>query len=171
MPPPQLGLVCITESQRCRFRTITRTHFLKQSRRERIATLEKLYWDNLHRLHGVLSFCARHDIRLYRVTSSLFPMSDERLGEQALRSFASLLAGVGRRVERLGIRVVMHPDPFVVLSSESPAVVRTSIRISIYGTSWYAGGTCSIRQVEAMGKESAIFALRAAGRAGGRFDG
>lgn len=126
---PQLGLVCITCSNRCRFRTITRTQFLKLSRPGRIATLEELYWDNLNRLHGVLSFCAHHDIRLYRMTSSLFPMSDEPLGEQVLRGFGALLSSVGRRAERLGIRMVMHPDQFVVLSSTSRQVVRTSIRI------------------------------------------
>src|SRR5215218_5761413 len=62
---PHLGLVCITFSEQCRFRAITRTRFLS-------------------------------------------------------------LDEIGRRLKRLGIRVVLHPDQFVVLNRESPAVAATS---------------------------------------------
>src|SRR5215218_1305749 len=123
---PHLGLVCITFSEQCRFRTITRTRFLSLDEAEQRRTLESLYWDNLSRLHAVLSFCDRHDIRLYRATSGLFPMSDDPLGTAVLESLAASLSSIGRRVKRLGIRVVLHPDQFVVLNSESPAVAATS---------------------------------------------
>lgn len=126
---PQLGLVCMTFSEQCRFRTITRTRYLGLAEAERQHTLEELYWANLNRLHGAISFCVHQGIRLYRMPSSLFPMSDESIGERVLRSFATLLSAVGRRAERAQLRMVMHPDQFVVLSSENDAVVRTSISI------------------------------------------
>jgi UV DNA damage endonuclease len=53
-------------------------------------------------------------------------MSDETLGGSVLREFTANLSSIGRRAERLGIRIVIHPDQFVVLSSESPKVVKTS---------------------------------------------
>jgi UV DNA damage endonuclease len=127
--PGQLGLVCIPFDQCVRFRTITRTRFLGLPPAEQHRALLDVYWDNLHRLHRMLTFCARRGIRLYRMTSSLFPMSDEPLGTGILREMAANLSSVGRRAERLGIRVVVHPDQFCVLSSESPAVVRTSVTI------------------------------------------
>ena len=123
---PRLGLVCVTHSDECRFRTITRARYLTLDEDHRRAALAQVYWDNLARLHWALGFCHRRGIRLYRVTSALFPLSDETLGEAVLRSMAANLSSFGRRAERLGIRVLMHPDQFVVLNSESPAVVNTS---------------------------------------------
>lgn len=125
----ELGLVCMTFSERCRFRTITRTRYLSLSPAEQEKTLEVLYWDNIARVHNILGFCSQNGIRLYRLTSGLFPMSDEPLGESVLKRFSALLSSVGRRAERLGMRLVMHPDQFVVLSSTSRQVVRTSIKI------------------------------------------
>jgi UV DNA damage endonuclease len=58
--------------------------------------LERLYWDNLWGLHGALSFCRRRGIRLYRVTSGLFPLSDQKVGRDVLAGMAALLASVGR---------------------------------------------------------------------------
>jgi UV DNA damage endonuclease len=127
---PNLGLVCLSFGPECRYRAITRTRFLAMSELDREKTLRELYWDNLQRLQWTLGFCARRDIRLYRVTSNLFPMSDEPLGERILtREMPAALSAVGRRLDRLGIRMLIHPDQFVVLSSENPKVVETSRRI------------------------------------------
>ena len=131
MPVHQhFGLVCITFSEECRFRTITRARYLAlPDDAAKRAALEELYWDNINRFNRMLSFCDRHDIRLYRITSALFPMSDEPIGDAVLRGYAAGLSAIGRRAERLGIRIVIHPDQFVVLSSESPRVVATSVTI------------------------------------------
>jgi UV DNA damage endonuclease len=125
----ELGLVCLTVSGRCRYRSITRARWLTLGAEEQRRSLERLYWDNLGRFHNALTFCAQNGIRLYRVTSSLFPLSDEGVGSEVLESMPAVLSSVGRRADRLGIRVVIHPDQFVVLSSESEKVVRTSVRI------------------------------------------
>jgi UV DNA damage endonuclease len=126
---PNLGLVCLSFTEECRYRTITRSRYLGLPAGERKGVLRELYWDNLRRLHWTLGFCARRGIRLYRVTSGLFPMSDEPLGEEVLGGMAANLSAVGRRAERLGIRILNHPDQFVVLNSERPGVVETSRRI------------------------------------------
>ncbi len=123
---PHLGLVCLTHSERCRFRALTRTRYLAMTENDRRVTLERLYWDNLGRLHAALTFCRQAGIRLYRATSGLFPMSDDPLGAAVLQSFSANLSSVGRRVKRLDMRVLLHPDQFVVLNSESPAVAATS---------------------------------------------
>ncbi|HYE18617.1 MAG TPA: hypothetical protein VEA69_09245 [Tepidisphaeraceae bacterium] len=126
---PNFGLVCLSFTEECRYRTITLTRFRALAVDDRLNTLRELYWDNLRRLHWTLGFCARRGIRLYRVTSGLFPMADEPEGEQVLSEMRANLSSVGRRVERLGIRMLIHPDQFVVLNSESPKVVATSRRI------------------------------------------
>jgi UV DNA damage endonuclease len=42
---------------------------------------------------------------------------------------SAYLAKIGERAAKLGIRMVLHPDQFVVLSSEKPQVVENSIKI------------------------------------------
>ncbi|WP_413198720.1 UV DNA damage repair endonuclease UvsE [Nostoc piscinale] len=128
---PNLGLVCITISQKVRFKTITRTRYLKLSLEERESTLRQLYQHNLQRLHDALTFCEQNQIRLYRMTSNLFPMNDleDKIGENLLEEMADELGKIGQRAVALGIRMVLHPDQFVVLSSDSPEVVQTSINI------------------------------------------
>src|SRR3712207_1848378 len=134
LPPggerPHLGLVCITASDEVRFRTITRTRFLKLGEVERYDTLKDLYSDNLRRLHKALNFCAQRQIRLYRMSSGLFPMSDlpeDATGANILEEMKDELAEIGKWASRYRIRVVVHPEQFVVLNSENPRVVETSI--------------------------------------------
>ena len=120
----------MTYSAECRFRTITRSRYLSLPPNQRADALRELYWSNIQRLHAALAFCGRRGIRLYRATSALFPMSDGPLGTRLLtEEFPSLLAAVGRHADRLGIRVVLHPDQFVVLNSESRKTVATSRKI------------------------------------------
>lgn len=128
---PHLGLVCITFSKEVRFRTMTRTRYLKLSEPERESALKELYADNLKRLNGAISFCQQHSIQLYRLSSGLFPLSDmeDEIGANILEEMSADLARIGQRAQELGIRLVLHPDQFVVLSSDSPQVVQTSIKI------------------------------------------
>lgn len=128
---PRLGLVCITFSKEVRFRTMTRTRYLKLTEPERESALKELYIDNLNRLDKAISFCQQHSIDLYRLPSGLFPLSDmeDEVGANILEAMSADLGRIGQRSHSLGIRLVLHPDQFVVLSSDSPQVVQTSIKI------------------------------------------
>jgi UV DNA damage endonuclease len=128
---PHLGLVCITLNKQVRFRTMTRTRYLKLTLEERETALKELYQHNLHRLHDALSFCQQNNIRLYRMSSALFPLSDmeDEIGANILEEMSDRLAKIGERAKVLNIRMVLHPDQFVVLSSDSPEIVQTSIKI------------------------------------------
>src|SRR3954453_8313666 len=134
---PHLGLVCLSYSDECRFRAITRTRYLALRPRGRERQLRAIYWDNFMRLHWTIGFCARRAIRLYRCTSGLFPMSDEPIGDRLLEEMSANLAWVGRRLQRPGMRMVMHPDQFVVLNSENPNVVRNSVTILAKQAKWF----------------------------------
>ncbi|MGM3307089.1 UV DNA damage repair endonuclease UvsE [Anabaena sp. WFMT] len=128
---PYLGLVCITSDQQVRFRTITRTRYLTLSLQQREDTLRELYQHNLQCLNGALFFCQKQNIRLYRMTSALFPLSDmeDEIGANILEEMSVGLGKIGQIAQTLGIRMVLHPDQFVVLSSDSSEVVETSIKI------------------------------------------
>ncbi len=128
---PKLGLVCITSSKEVRFRTITRTRYLHLSSTEREAALKDIYISNLNRLDAALSFCQQHQIQLYRMPSGLFPLSDleDEIGNRILEEMSADLVRIGQKAKQFEIRMVLHPDQYVVLSSDSPQVVQTSINI------------------------------------------
>lgn len=129
---PRLGLVCITDSDAVRFRTMTRKRFLELSESGPAAqerALHELYTDNLRRLDRAISFCLEQGIRLYRLTSRLFPFADESPGQSVLAEFDDGLAALGRLAADHGLRLVLHPDQFVVLNSDADQVISNSIRI------------------------------------------
>lgn len=126
---PTLGLVCITASDKVRYRTVTRKRLLQLTPEEQEQVLRQLYSDNLRRLNGAIDFCDANNIRLYRITSALFPFADTPDGERVLNEFDEDLRAIGDRASTLGIRLVVHPDQFVVLSSDTPSVIENSIKI------------------------------------------
>ena len=126
---PNLGLVCITASKEVRYRTITRKRLLQFSEAEQEETLRNLYSDNLQRLNQAIDFCLANELKLYRFTSNLFPFADTEMGERILGELDEELLKVGNRALEKGIRLVVHPDQFVVLSSDSPEVIANSIKI------------------------------------------
>jgi UV DNA damage endonuclease len=126
---PRLGLVCITHSEEVRYKTVTRKRLLQFDSAEQKRRLRELYAANLARLSAALDFCTARGLRLYRMTSNLFPFADDEAGSDVLEEFADELKRTGARAAELGIRLVLHPDQFVVLSSDSPQTVANSIKI------------------------------------------
>ena len=126
---PQLGLVCITHSDAVRYRTTTRKRLLTFDTAEQRQILRELYAANLERLNRAIDFCEANDLRLYRITSGLFPFADDPVGEDVLEEFRDEARRTGELAGRLGLRMILHPDQFVVLSSDSPEVVANSVKI------------------------------------------
>lgn len=126
---PNLGLVCITASKDIRYRTVTRTRLQTQSPDGQRKILEDIYRDNIQTFDAAMRYCEQAGIRLYRLPSSIFPFADTPEGLALLQTLAPALARSGKRARDAGIRLVMHPDQFVVLSSDSADVVANSIKI------------------------------------------
>lgn len=126
---PELGLVCITYSDAVRYKTITRKRLLEFDEATQREKLREFYAENLNRLDKAIEFCSANQIRLYRLTSGLFPFSDEPFGMEVLREFKQKLAATGQQAIKNNLRLVIHPDQFVVLSSDSPEVICNSVKI------------------------------------------
>ncbi len=126
---PNLGLVCITASAEIRYLALTRTRYLSLSAAQRIDVLRDLYSSNLKMLEKALHFCDGKNIRLYRMPSSIFPFAGIPEGLVILSEFAKTLDSIGTLAKELRIRIVAHPDQFVVLSSDSQQVIDNSISI------------------------------------------
>lgn len=129
MTAPAFGLVCLTAGPEIRFRTVTLSRYRLLTPAEREAKLRDLYTDNIARLHAAAGYCAARGIRLYRMSSSLFPMLDlkgDDTGEAVLGSLAAELRAAGDAFRAAGIRVLMHPEQFIVLNSDRPEVRESS---------------------------------------------
>lgn len=126
---PKLGLVCITASNEVRFRTVTRRTLSKLSSSEQQAKLKAIYTENIKRLAKAIAFCQREQIELYRLSSALFPFADEPVGEAILDEFAPQLAQIGEDATQHQIRLVLHPNQFVVLNSDRQEVIENSFKI------------------------------------------
>jgi UV DNA damage endonuclease len=124
-----LGLVCITTSDEVRYKTVTRKRLLSFDAATQKETLENLFRENIRRLKKAVEFCLATNINLYRMTSALFPFSDEAMGAEILEEFSEDLAEIGTNAIEQGLRLVLHPDQFVVLSSDSEQVIENSIKI------------------------------------------
>ena len=124
-----LGLVCITNSDEVRFRTVTRKRLLQFDENRQREMLREIYAANIERLQKATAFCKANDIGLYRMTSGLFPFSDEATGAEILSEFAAQLGEIGTDALASNVRLVLHPDQFVVLSSDSDAVIANSVKI------------------------------------------
>ncbi len=108
---------------------MTRKRLLQLDPQSQVQALRQLYRDNLQRLNLAIDFCQAENIQLYRITSALFPFADTPLGAEVLVEFAAELKQVGDRATTLNIRLVVHPDQYVVLSSDNPQVIENSIKI------------------------------------------
>jgi UV DNA damage endonuclease len=126
---PNLGLVCITVSNEVRYRTITRKRLLSLTLSEQESVLSELYLHNIGTLYRALDFCAANHISLYRISSQVFPFADEAIGIDILSGLQGELGDVGTLANLRGLRLVIHPDQFVVLNSDSSTVVQNSLKI------------------------------------------
>ncbi len=131
LPPanaPKLGLVCITQSDAVRFRTVTRTRLLSFPPEEQAAILREIYGDNIARLTRAVDFCLECGIRLYRMSSALFPSADTPEGAAVLAEFDAALWAIGTVAREGDLRIIAHPEQFIVLNSDTPAIIENSLR-------------------------------------------
>ena len=127
---PQYGLVCLTVGPELRFRTVTLSRYRALTPEQRGEKLLTLYRENIRILHSAAVYCAARGIRLYRMSSSLFPMLDLRgddTGEAVLRRLTPELRAAGEAFGEAQIRVLMHPEQFIVLNSDRPEVRESSL--------------------------------------------
>jgi UV DNA damage endonuclease len=97
--------------------------------------LRGTYEHNARRLAEMLPLIHRAGVRLFRISSAMFPLAD-KVDEELWKSplVKKHLATAGDYVKKHGMRVTTHPGQFCVLSSDSDAVVENAFReLSIHG--------------------------------------
>jgi UV DNA damage endonuclease len=86
--------------------------------------------DSLGKLEAILRYCDRHDLRMYRMATSLAPYlthPDLPQFHGQIEDCAERLAEVGGLATELDIRLSSHPGQYTVLNSESEEVRASAI--------------------------------------------
>ena len=127
-------MCCLFRDEPIKFVTTTAAAISRMPRPEALAKLSRLCLQNADSLLAALDFCARSGIGCFRVNSQILPIrthpacgydiSELPDGEEIVRRFRKC----GTVAVRDNLRTSFHPDQFVVLNSQRPDVVESSLR-------------------------------------------
>lgn len=93
------------------------------------------YVHNVNRLAEMMPFMHKHGVKLFRISSAMFPLADQV--DRSLWDNPEVIKHLkvaGDYIRKNGIRVTTHPGQFCVLSSDSDAVVaKAFVELDIHG--------------------------------------
>ncbi|GAB6096114.1 UV DNA damage repair endonuclease UvsE [Desulfatiferula olefinivorans] len=134
----RLGLCCLFSKEPITFRRTTAAFLSSKKRPDQLARLSELCAHNAASLMDALSFCHAHDIGAFRVNSQIFPLKthpelgydlDDLPGASLIRTRLDACRVFAATRD---IRLTLHPDQFVLLSSPHDEVTRKSLDELIY---------------------------------------
>ena len=127
----QYGYCCINMTLKQESNTYIGRSMIKRTFMEKgIDYASQLALANVRDLIEIIKWNERNDIKLYRMSSDMFPwMSEYELKDLPdYKKISTLLRGVGNLAKKYGQRLTFHPGPFDVLASVNPNVVTKTIR-------------------------------------------
>lgn len=154
----RLGYACISMEMSSRGITCNRSVRINTIKTTGEAYLDELSLLNIEALRQIILYNESIGIRVFRITSSLFPhlenpAVDELLGHRRNIAFArERLAEVGELARGLGHRLTFHPDHFAQLGSPRPEIIaRTNRDLNIHAEIFeYMGYTPELGSVMVM---------------------
>lgn len=118
----RIGYACINRTLDCSSSSTFRLASYSEAR------LVETVANNLHRLKRILQFNIENGIFFFRISSELVPFASHPVNKvDWVGRFQKQFAEIGRFVDKHKIRIGMHPDQFVVLNSNRPEVVASSV--------------------------------------------
>lgn len=129
----RLGLCCTFLREPIRFRRTTARYLSRLDPPARAEFLRELLLHNAEALEKAVAWCADHGILAFRLSSHLLPVyTHPEVGYRldaidGTGTIRERLAAAGALARALGVRLSLHPDPFVVLGSPNDRAVRNSI--------------------------------------------
>lgn len=136
----RFGLCCLFSQETISFRRTTATFLASKPRSDQLSRLSELCAHNAASLMDALSFCHTHGIGDFRVNSQIFPMKTHPdagydLGDLPDADLIRQRLGACRTfAEERDIRLTLHPDQFVLLSSPHDSITRKSLEELVYQT-------------------------------------
>lgn len=132
-PNLRLGLCCQFIKEPIHFRTTTATSLMRLPHEERARKLSRLCLGNAESVQSALHFCVEQGIGCFRINSQILPIKTHPSAGYSVGQLpeADAIIAAFRRcrevVEEHELRLVFHPDQFVVLNSPCEDVVQKSI--------------------------------------------
>ena len=130
----RLGLCCTFRDQPIKFASTTATAIGRMERADALEKLARLCAANAEALWAALLFCADNGVGCFRINSQILPlkthprdgyqMHDLPGGDAIVLRFRQ----AGEFAKQHKVRLCFHPDQFVVLNSQKPAVVEASVQ-------------------------------------------
>ncbi len=130
----RLGLCCTFRDEPIKFVSTTATAIGRMERADALEKLDRLCAANAEALMAALRFCTENGIGCFRINSQILPlkthprdgyeMSELPGGDAIVKRFQQ----AGEFAQQQGLRLCFHPDQFVVLNSQKPAVVEASLQ-------------------------------------------
>jgi UV DNA damage endonuclease len=124
-----LGYCCINLSMKDRGITINRGMTKKTWQAQGLERASLLAEQNLKDLLTILQWNLENNIRVYRMSSDIFPWMSEYQFEQLpnYESLCQLMQKIGAFVSKHNMRISFHPGQFDVLASPSESIVKKTI--------------------------------------------
>jgi UV DNA damage endonuclease len=134
----RLGLCCKFADESISFRIATAAAVQRVSKSEQLQKLSQLCLHNVTNLEKAIERCSELQIGAFRILSQLFPLKTHpTVGYQLqvlpdAEEIAAILDRCKGIAERLNIRLLFHPDQFVVLNSPKQSVRDASLQELLY---------------------------------------
>ena len=129
----RLGLCCQFRDEPIKFRNTTVRHVLGLSREARLEKMAGLCRANAEALRNSIVFCAENGIGAFRVNSQILPLKSHDEAGYAMEELpggddiVELFQECGALARKHDIRLSMHPDQFILLSSSDANITRRAI--------------------------------------------
>lgn len=125
----RIGYACINMTLGEKNITTNRGMIRKTFDSKGLKYVSELSLQNVRDLIEVIKWNEKNDIKLYRMSSDMFPWSSEYNFNDLpdIAKIKNLMSGLGNLVKQYGHRLSFHPGPFNVLASPNPNVVRKTI--------------------------------------------
>lgn len=125
----QIGYACINMTLGEKNITTNRGMIRKTFDSKGLKYVSELSLQNVRDLIEVIKWNEKNGIKLYRMSSDMFPWSSEYNFNDLpdITKIKNLMLGLGNLVKQYGHRLSFHPGPFNVLASPNPDVVKKTI--------------------------------------------
>jgi UV DNA damage endonuclease len=120
------GYACICTELRKKNIFCSRTLRLDTLKKKGMEHVYSLATQNLRDLLTILQYNVEHDIRLFRLSSDIFPFASHPEHGYSLEFADPLLKYIGDYAKKHGIRLTAHPGQFNVLSSPKMEVIKNT---------------------------------------------
>ena len=124
-----LGYACINETLQAQKITCNRGMIKRTFKAKGVAYASELALSNVRALKKIIEWNGTHGIKVYRMTSCLFPWFSEYdiFTMPDIDAIADTMSEAGEMAMSGGQRLSFHPGPFNCLASRSEDVVRKTI--------------------------------------------